>query len=127
MLIRAELTFVEAVGEEQREREAQTLRQSLLEVEVVKVEFGRVAPGAGAKAAGALDVAHLVILVAPVPALITAVTAICVARIRADSIRSIHLRSGDEELRLEGLSSEEQRELTRRWVATLSHSDGHDE
>lgn len=115
-----QIEYPSELSSKQRERVLALLRESLLGLAVQRVDVVRTPSPAGSKSGGAIDVAQLAIVMAPVSGLVAGVAAVCVARIRADAARSIRLKLGQDEITLRGSSQPEQQQLIEAWLDALN-------
>jgi hypothetical protein len=100
-------------------REFSVLRKSIAALPVVGVRSGTLRSAPGTKASNAIDISHLLVTLVPSAAIIGAITRICVERIRAGATKEIHLKLGDQELRLTGVDTAQQAKALEEWTQAV--------
>jgi hypothetical protein len=105
------------------EDEFRIIRDHLQELPVENVRAGRITPPHESKTSNAVDVTQLVVTLVPTSGIIAAISAICVARIKAATSKEIHMKLGENEIRLTGVTSETQQRALAEWTNAILESD----
>ncbi|ADP82944.1 effector-associated constant component EACC1 [Pseudofrankia inefficax] len=112
------LIVVDAEDDDERETLTAQLRQRLLELDVDDVVPAQGTAGpAGAKAGGAAELGAVVVTAAPL--VLDAVVRTVEAWLTSRSARSVRLTVGDDEIELDGVSPQIQRQLADAFVTRI--------